>query len=176
MKAIALVLSSIFFPLMLIPQSSIPADLKLRSLDAKIVTASSLFEPGVPTVVIFWDDSNPGILDEMNEITDLVKEKATGLIRIIAIYEATSGNYGHVKPMIYGSNLEADIYIDLNGELSRAMSIPDAPALLLYNGPEELAAIYRNPCICFPEMTSKDMLAVIDGDKYFNSSYNYFTK
>lgn len=176
MKAIAIVFSSLIVPLIVFSQTTMPANIQVRTLDEKLVSAASLVKAGVPTVVIFWNDRNSGILDAVSEVTDLVNDKAKGEVRVVAIYQAVNGDYSHVKPMVYGSNIEADVYIDLNGELSRTLCLPEVPAILFYKGPEELAVVYRGVCMCFPEITSRDMLAMMDTDLYNDSPHNYLTR
>jgi len=130
-----------------------------------MVNASEIIKLGEPTLVIFWKEGDKGIYDQIGSLSDLVEDRTLPKLRIVAVYNATVGTYSHVIAEINGNDLDADIYMDVNGELHQAMGLSQASSFLLFDHNASFVAQYLGACACTASMASPEitaMLAVTD--------------
>ncbi len=48
-------------------------------------------------------------------------------VKFVAICVDCTGRIDHVKPIVYGQNIEMEVYVDRNGDLKRAMNVSYTP-------------------------------------------------
>jgi cytochrome c biogenesis protein CcmG, thiol:disulfide interchange protein DsbE len=144
MKNIALVLLAFFPSLwMSAQQTSIP-DVDLRDIDGNIISSSELTQPGMSTLIVFWDSSSGKCcenLDVLQEAWDeTLKQKG---VRLVAVCVDCNGAWTQVKPIVNGNGWDFDTYIDVNGDFKRAMSVGDLPCTMLFDRDQNMICRYN---------------------------------
>ena len=132
MKALMLILSLAFFPVLSWSQgSNIPA-VSLKTPDAKTVLASSVIPRDELTLIYFFNDNSKDIEDNFEYLQGLSEKYINNKdIKVIAIYNAMNGNYSHLKPFLNGNGFDLDTYVDINGEFQRSLGLSDNSSLLV---------------------------------------------
>jgi len=122
-------------------------NVELYSLDGKKVSASMITNNGQPMIVVFWKTNIKECynqLDLINEVyEDYLEEKN---VKVIAICVDCIGNAQHIKPFVYGHDLNIEVYIDRNGNFKRSMNIPSVPYAILYD--QKMNVTYRQLGFC----------------------------
>ena len=127
----------------------------LRSLDEKLVRASDLLQHDQFALVYFFDENSSGVVDQLEYLESLRENKDFGKnVRIISIYSASNGSYGNIQAFLNGNNIDIETYIDVNGELQRAMGLSDKTTILLSGFGDELTARYYGVADISGELTS----------------------
>ena len=76
--------------------------------------------------------------DNFEYLENLSQKNNNSKIKVIAIYNASNGTYGQLKPFLNGNAIDIETYIDVNGELQRAMGLSSNSALVLCGGNQEV--------------------------------------
>jgi len=107
---------------------------ELTSLDGTIITASEISNDGKPLVMIFWKSNERESCDQLLMINDAYQDiiQYQG-VKVIAICIDCVGKTQHIKPFVYGHDLEVEVYIDKNGDFKRSMNIIHAPSTILFD-------------------------------------------
>ena len=54
-------------------------------------------------------------------------------VKVVGICLDGIGRIDHVKPFVYGNDLDIEVYVDKNGDFKRAMHVTDTPFTILLN-------------------------------------------
>lgn len=146
-KAMLLMLLLAFPVFSILAQQSALPEMNLETLDGNTIKASDLETPGMPLVIIFWNELDYESLSQLEATNeayeDFMKEKN---IKLVAIYVGKSGSYDHIRPFVNGNDWDFDVYIDVNGTVQRAMSLQDSPHTLVFNQSMEMVTCYPGYC------------------------------
>jgi len=131
----------------ILTQHNTMPNVELYSLDGKKVNASRISNNGQPMIVVFWKTNIKECynqLDLNNEVyEDLLKDKN---VKVLAICVDCVGNTQHIKPFVYGHDLNIEVFIDRNGDFKRSMIIPSVPYAILYD--QKMNVAYRQLGFC----------------------------
>lgn len=115
----------------------------LKSMSNQTITASKLVNNGQFVLIYFFNDNTPGASDQLQYLASLKEnndlQKNT---RIIAICSSSRESVGHLKSFLDGNNIDLEAYLDVNGDLQRAMGLPDNSSVVLSGFGQDLAAKY----------------------------------
>ncbi len=119
--------------LMLAQNQTIP-DIELFSLDGEKTTAKEISNEGKPMVMVFWKSNDRESCEQLLLINDAYHNfmQFQG-IKVIAICIDCAGKTQHIKPFVYGHDLEIEVYIDKNGDFKRSMNILYSPSTILFD-------------------------------------------
>lgn len=119
----------------------------LRDLNGNLVLMSAVVKTGHPLVMVFWKSGNSRCCENLESIQSAwmnnLKEKG---VNFIAICEDCSGSWAHVKPIVKANGWDFDVFIDVNGDLKRALCVTTTPSTLLFDG--DMILICRHPGWC----------------------------
>ncbi len=106
---------------------------EIKTLDLQSVSANEVINKEGPTLLVFWatwcHHTVDGLTDIQDEYYDDWQEE-TG-VKIVAISVDDSRNTSKVAPYAQGKGWEFDVYLDLNGDLRRAMNVNNAPHIFI---------------------------------------------
>lgn len=119
--------------LMLAQNQTIP-DIELFSLDGEKTTTKEISNDGKPMVMIFWKSTDRESCEQLIMINDAYLNfmEFQG-IKVIAICIDCVGKTQHIKPFVYGHDLDIEVYIDKNGDFKRSMNIIYSPSTILFD-------------------------------------------
>jgi cytochrome c biogenesis protein CcmG/thiol:disulfide interchange protein DsbE len=147
MKWLPVFLSIILATFRLMAQVETFSGTNLRDLDGNLVSMSAVVEPGHPLVMVFWKSGNSRCCENLETIQSAwmknLKEKG---VNFIAICEDCSGSWAHVKPIVKANEWDFDVFIDVNGDLKRALCVTAIPSTLLFGS--DMFLICRHPGWC----------------------------
>jgi cytochrome c biogenesis protein CcmG, thiol:disulfide interchange protein DsbE len=107
----------------------------LQDLDMKKVSSADFANDGKPIIISFWATWCKPCIQELIAIQDeyegLVEE--TG-VKLIAISIDDARNAAKVRPFVEGRGWEYEIYLDVNQDFKRALSINNVPHTFLLDG------------------------------------------
>jgi hypothetical protein len=117
------------------------------TLDGERISARSLTSDGMPMILVFFKTYDRTCLENLVEIceayTDQLKQKG---VKMMAICIDCVGKSEHVKPFVFGRDLDIDVYVDTNGDLKRSMGIPNGPYTILYDEQMKVLCKYSGYC------------------------------
>lgn len=108
---------------------------EVKNLKGQVVNVQSLGNDGQPFVINFWATWCKPCIKELDVINDLYLDwqEETG-VKIFAISIDDARTSSLVRSMTMGRGWEYDILIDENGDLKRAMNVPNPPHTFLFDG------------------------------------------
>jgi hypothetical protein len=143
MKTLTTILIIALLPVIMMSQVQNIPSVSLKTLDEKNVIASNLIRGDELTLIYFFNENSKDLTDNFDYLENLSKNNGIqNKIKVIAIYNASNGNYIQLKPFLNGCDIDVETYIDINGELQRAMGLLDNSTVLLYGFNPELSARY----------------------------------
>lgn len=131
---IQLVFLFIAFTNLIFAQSVTLPTNELYSLDGIKITAQEIMNDGKPLVMIFWKTNERESCEQLLMINDAYQDfmQFQG-VKVIAICVDCVGTTQHVKPFVYGHDLDIEVYIDKNGDFKRSMNIIYSPSTILFD-------------------------------------------
>ena len=143
MKALTTILIAIVLPIMAQAQAQIVPSVSLKTLDERTVMAPNVICADELTLVYFFNENSRDLTDNFEYLENLAQGYGNqGKIKVIAIYNASNGSYGQLKPFLNGNAIDLETYIDINGELQRAMGLSASSTLLLCGSDQEFSTRY----------------------------------
>ncbi len=144
MRFIPIILCAIFF----MPNNGVAQiakkDREFPSVDIKMVdgrnfNTSEIANDGKPIIISFWATWCKPCIKELSTIADEYEtwQEETG-VKLIAISIDDARNMAKVAPFINGQGWDYEVYIDLNGDLKRAMNVNTVPHTFLLNSNKEV--------------------------------------
>ena len=135
--------------------SSLPA-MDIYTLDGAMIKASDISNEGKIMVIVFWRTYNKDGRNQMQMLNEVYQEKYKEKdVKFIAICTDCIGKIGHIRPIVYGQDIEMDVYIDKNGELSRSLAISSTPYTVLFDRQMNVHCKYYGYCANGDEMVCK---------------------
>ena len=112
---------------------------KVKNLKGQVVNSKDFSNDGKPFIINFWATWCKPCLLELNNINDVYEDwqEETG-VKIIAVSIDDSRNSRKVAPFVKGRGWEYEVYLDVNGDLKRAMNVNNPPHTFLVNGKGEI--------------------------------------
>jgi len=107
----------------------------LKDLDGRTISTEQFGNDGKPFIINFWATWCSPCKRELNTIADLYDDwvDETG-VKIIAVSIDDSRTARQVKPYVDASGWDYEIYLDMNGDLRRAMNVTAPPYTYLVDG------------------------------------------
>ena len=158
MKNIALTLIACAAALWLPAQQCSIPDVDLRDLDGNLVSSTKITTPGTSTLLVFWKSSSGKCCDNLEMLQEAWDDTLSGAgIKMVAICIDCNGSWSHVKPLVNGNSWDFDTYIDVNGDLERAMAVYDVPCTMLFDKEQKLICRYNSACMGSHEFVCKNI-------------------
>lgn len=112
---------------------------KIMDMQGKGFDSKDFDNDGKPFVINFWATWCKPCILELNNINDVYDEwvEETG-VKIFAISIDDSRSSKKVAPFVKGRGWEYGVYLDVNSDLRRAMSVNNPPYTFLCNGKGEI--------------------------------------
>lgn len=130
----------------------------IYTLDGNRINTKQISNNQMPMILVFFKTYDNKCCENLFSICEAHEEVlADKGVKMIAICIDCVGKTGHVKPFVYGHGLDIEVYVDKNGDLKRAMGIPDAPYTILYDQQMEVYCKYNGYCTGNQEMVCKKM-------------------
>jgi peroxiredoxin len=168
MKAKRIPLVPIFVALasLLLAQNETIPDIELFLLDGKKTTTKEISNEGKPLVMIFWKSTDRESCEQLLLINDAYQSfmKYQG-VKVIAICIDCLGKTQHIKPFVYGHDLDIEVYIDKNGDFKRSMNIIYSPSTILFDHQMNINCQFAGYCANAEDILCKKIeqcLAKID--------------
>ena len=114
-------------------------NINVKTLNGKKFNISKLQNGQNPIVISFWATWCKPCKKELNNIAEIYEEwqDETG-VKIVAISIDDSRSKSKVAPYVNSSDWEYEVYLDLNGDLKRAMGVSTVPHTFLLNKNKEI--------------------------------------
>ena len=159
MKNIALILIALLPALSLSAQQTSIPDVDLKDIDGKTISSLEITQPGSSTLVVFWKSSSGKCCENLDILQEAYTEtlKQNG-VRMVAICVDCNGSWTQVKPIVNGNDWDFDTYIDVNGDLKRAMNVGDVPCTMLFDEDQNLICRYNSACTGSHEFICENIL------------------
>jgi hypothetical protein len=126
---------------------------EIYTLDGIRVNSNTISNNGLPMIIVFFktfDKNGLKSLVEINEAHDLFLNEFN--VKVVAICIDCIGKTEHIKPLITGNDLSIEVFVDKNGDLKRAMGIPNSPYTLLFDHQMNLYCKYNGYCSGIEEL------------------------
>ena len=117
-----------------IAQSNKFPNADLYNLDGKRINAATISNNNMPLLLVFFKTNDNKCRENLFSICEAHEEVLVKKgVKVVAVCVDCTGRVEHVKPFIYGHDLDIEVYTDKNGNFKRAMGIADAPYTILYD-------------------------------------------
>jgi len=155
MKRLTILLVAIFLgnTYLINAQSSGLPTTRLLTLDGTSINSSEILHQDVTTIIVFWRSYEKKCCEQINLMIE-AKEKLEEIanVNIVAICNDTEGLSSRIRPLVSGKDWDINVYIDRNGDLTRAMNIPSMPFTLVFDEEKSLICEYNGYCAWADEM------------------------
>ena len=139
-------------------QTNMLPTVDIYTLEGIRINTNQISNNQMPMILVFFKTYDNKCCENLFSICDAHKEMlADKGVKMIAICIDCVGKTEHVKPFVYGHGLDIEVYVDKNGDLKRAMGIPDAPYTILYDQQMEVYCKYDGYCAGNQEVVCKKM-------------------
>lgn len=131
---------------------------EIFSLDGGMLDASTISNENRPMVVVFFKTSDNKSCDVLYSIYDAHEsELRIQGVKLIAVCIDCIGTTAHVRPFVYGRDLQMEVFVDKSGDLKRAMGISNAPFTIMYDQEMKEICRYSGYCSSAGEMVCEKM-------------------
>ena len=166
MKKIALILALSLPLTWLGAQSYNIPELELRDLNGFPVSSDQLFLSETATLLVFWESSSGKCCENLEVLNDAWNEELRKQgVQMVAIYADCNGSWTHVRPVVAGNGWDFDVYIDVNGDLKRALSVGELPCAMLFDEDQKLLCRYNSGCTGSQEYICTNIMEHIYSEK-----------
>ncbi len=109
---------------------------QLKTMHGAIVPFSSVIQKDSLILICFWSVSSDKSIDELNAVnTHYEKWKKSVPFRMLAVSIDHDKEANKVRPMVNTTEWKFDVYIDINGDLQKALNSTNLPqAMILEKG------------------------------------------
>ena len=120
-------------------------EMDLKDMDGSMVSISSLYEEGNPTLICFWATWCSPCKRELNNYAELYDDwqEETG-VEIVAISIDDSRSLRRVAPYVNSVMWDYTVLMDPNKDFARAMQVVNVPHTFLVNGEGEVVWQHNN--------------------------------
>jgi len=170
MKRVKLfILLVVFSTLAMFAQRAEFPNVKLTSVDGRVVNATEIGNTDKPLVLVFWNEESYSGYSQMVAINEIYEEfSIENNFELVSIYVDESGKGAQIRPMIAGNGWDFDVYVDKNGGLMHSLGISSTPYTLVYDDEMNLISRYSGHCDCATEMLEKS-LTELNSESYVNN-------
>ncbi|MCB2222367.1 MAG: redoxin domain-containing protein [Bacteroidetes bacterium] len=128
-------------------QNKMLPNAELYTLDGQCVNAQSISNDSLPMILVFWKTTDLKCCENLFMMNEAWKEELQSFgVKLVAICVDCIGKTDHVKPYVNGHAIEAEVYIDKNGDFRRKMAIPDGPYTILFDHDMNIHCQSRGYC------------------------------
>ena len=134
-KLILSIFAIAFFSISSFSQNRTLPSVKVKNLKGSLVNIQTIENDGNPIVISFWATWCKPCKKELNTIAEVYEDwqEETG-VKLVAISIDDSRSSSKVKPYVYSSGWEYEIYLDPNKDLSRSLGVSTVPHTFLLDG------------------------------------------
>lgn len=133
-------------------QNQLP-DVTLKNLDGHSVTLSEITSAGSSTVFVFWKSTDGKCCDNLESLQEVYEETLdNGMVNIISICVDGTGTWSHIKPYISAKGYEFETFVDVNGDLKRALSVGNLPCTIVFDQLNQQICRYDNYCTGYADL------------------------
>lgn len=137
---------------------------ELYTLDGQKTNTQEISNDQKPLILVVWKTYDKDCCENLFQICDIWKEKLEKKgVKMIAVCTDCIGKTDHIKPFIFGHDIDAEIYIDRNGDFKRIMGISDGPFTILYDKDMKVYCKYSGYCNGVDEALCEKVNACLDG-------------
>lgn len=105
---------------------------QLKTMHSTIVPFSSAIQKDSLILICFWSVSSDKSIDELNAInTHYEKWKKSVPFRMLAVSIDHDRDANKVRPMVNTTEWKFDVYIDINGDLQKALNSTNLPQAMI---------------------------------------------
>ena len=146
MKTILTSLILLFFFFQTNAQNFYASGEQLKTFDGATVQADEILSSN-GTILIFWESNSSQCSSNLDNLQESWVEniKAYG-VNLVAICVDSPGMWVRVKPYVSGKGWEFDTYVDINGNLKRALGVTTTPYTILLDGDQNIKCRYPGYC------------------------------
>jgi len=146
MKTFILTIALIITTAIVTAQSLNFGETRLKNLDGFNVSASEVLNPKGHTLIVFWKSGSKNQGEDFANLQNVWSEnlKEQG-VKMVAICIDGNGSWAHIKPQVNARLWDFEVYVDVNGDLRRAMNVSNTGSIIL-NG--NLEIVYRQNGYC----------------------------
>jgi len=156
MKTYNIMPKQIWVLLLILCAQILPAQLPhvdIYTLEGQRIDASTINNEAMPMVVVFFKTNEQKCCEQLISICEKKEEEFSDKeVKVVGICLDCQGKIGYVKPFVLGHSISIEVFIDLNGDLKRAMGINVLPYTILYDHHKELVCKYAGFCISSDDM------------------------
>ena len=114
-------------------KTSLP-NIKVKSLDGKMIGIKEIQKEGKPMVISFWATWCKPCVKELNSINDIFLDwQDEADFQFVAVSIDDSRSQHNVAPFVKGRGWDYEVYLDTNSELKRALNVVNVPHTILFD-------------------------------------------
>lgn len=113
----------------------VPSVKNIKDVEGNSINTSEVSNDGKPIVISFWATWCKPCKLELSTINEVYEDwqEETG-VKLVAVSIDNERTKNMVKPYINAESWEYDIWMDVNGDLKRAMGVNNVPHTFLLDG------------------------------------------
>ncbi len=159
MKTLAILIAAIFISFTARTQTAAIPDATIKNLDGNSVSIKDITGINKATVIVFWKSSDKKCRENLESLQavweDSLEHSGT---KLISICVDCNGSWSHVKPFVKGKAYDFETYVDINGDLKRAMNVGTVPCTIVFNKNNEQICRYDNYCADYEALLCEKQL------------------
>ena len=137
---------------------------ELYTLDGIKTDTRAITNEQNPLILVIWKSYDKDCCENLFTICDIWKEKLKSKgVKMVAVCTDCVGKTDHIKPFVFGHGIDAQIFIDKNGDFKRKMGISDGPFTILYDKNMEVYCKYSGYCNGVDEALCEKVNKCLDG-------------
>lgn len=176
MKIFVTIILAVILPLLGMTQAQKFQSVKLRTLDQRTVDPVEIFQDNNLTIVYFFNENCRHLTDQLDYLENLAEEYGDDELKIIAVYNASNNsNYGQIKPILNGNDIDIETLIDVNGELQRAMGLTVNSPVILTRYTNMHSGSYVHSVSYTPEQADVELSQLLAHDYQESYSDPYYS-
>ena len=147
MKTIACIFAILMLAGTTMAQQNQLPDVTLKNLDGHPVSLDEIAGTGSSTVILFWKSTDGKCCDNLESLQEVYEETTeNGMVQIISICVDGTGTWSHVKPYVTAKGYEFETFVDVNGDLKRALNVGNLPCTIVFDQLNQQVCRYENYC------------------------------
>lgn len=137
---------------------------ELYTLEGNRTDTRVISNDSMPLIMVMWKTYELDCCENLFSICDIWKEKLESKgVKMVAICTDCIGQVSHIKPFVFGHNIDAQVYIDKNGDFRRKMGISDGPFTILFDRDMNVYCEYSGYCTGIDEALCEKVNRCLEG-------------